>query len=175
MSEPDRLARRLVRLYPRAWRDRYEEEFVATVGDGPLYLQQVIDIVAGAIDARVSFGGKGTNQGVSRMANVQGGLMAGTARTICVDRKRRYTKRDALAGAALMVAASVALAFGGVFLGRTGLEAAGAVLKSIAFPVAMTVSMPFWILKGQPWRAQAVIVGGTTVLLVAIGYASTLI
>jgi len=39
----------------------------------------------------------------------------------------------------------------------------------------MTLSTPFWIMKGQPWKAQAVIVGGTTGLLLVIGYISTLI
>lgn len=45
---------RLLRLYPRAWRERYGEEFVATVGKGRLHVQQVIDIVSGAIDAWLS-------------------------------------------------------------------------------------------------------------------------
>ena len=49
-----RLPERLLRLYPRAWRERYGEEFLATVGHGALHVQQVIDIVAGAIDAWLS-------------------------------------------------------------------------------------------------------------------------
>ena len=51
----------------------------------------------------------------------------------------------------------------------------GEVLKGLAFPVSMTVSMPFGITKGQPWRAQAVVLGGTLVFLILIGYVSTLI
>jgi hypothetical protein len=47
-------AERLLRLYLRAWRERYGEEFLATVGHGSLHLQQVIDIVSGAIDAWLS-------------------------------------------------------------------------------------------------------------------------
>ena len=47
-------ADRLRRLYPRAWRERYGEEFLATIGDGALRLQQIVDIVAGAIDAWVA-------------------------------------------------------------------------------------------------------------------------
>ncbi len=45
---------RLLRLYPRAWRERYGEEFLATVGHEALSLQQVIDIVSGVIDAWLS-------------------------------------------------------------------------------------------------------------------------
>jgi hypothetical protein len=36
------------------------------------------------------------------------------------------------------------------------------------------ISMPFWMLKGQPWKAQVVIVGGTLALLVAIAYLAPL-
>ena len=35
------------------------------------------------------------------------------------------------------------------------------------FPVAFTLSMPFWLMRDQPWKAQVVIVGGTLILLVA--------
>jgi hypothetical protein len=48
-------------------------------------------------------------------------------------------------------------------------------LKAIAFPASMTLSMPFWLLKGQPWKAQAVLIGGTVGLLVAISYLATFI
>jgi uncharacterized oligopeptide transporter (OPT) family protein len=30
--------------------------------------------------------------------------------------------------------------------------------------------MPFWLMKGQPWKAQVAIVGGTTAFLIVIGY-----
>ena len=32
----------------------------------------------------------------------------------------------------------------------------------------MTISLPFWLMKGQPWKAQAAIVGGTLLVLIAI-------
>src|SRR4029450_3771169 len=51
-------APQLRRLSPRAWQERYGEEFLATVGDGALRFQQVIDIVSGAIDARFSSDGR---------------------------------------------------------------------------------------------------------------------
>ena len=44
----------LLRLYPRAWRERYGEEFLATIGPEALGPQQVIDMVSGAIDAWLS-------------------------------------------------------------------------------------------------------------------------
>jgi hypothetical protein len=46
-------ARTLIRLYPRRWRERYGEEFEALVADRPLGARQVLDILFGALDARL--------------------------------------------------------------------------------------------------------------------------
>lgn len=43
----------LLRLYPRAWRDRYEEEFAALLEQCPFSLGDLFDIIVGAIDARM--------------------------------------------------------------------------------------------------------------------------
>ena len=42
---------RLVRLYPRAWRERYEDEFLGLIQDRPPSRLERVDIVLGAIDA----------------------------------------------------------------------------------------------------------------------------
>jgi hypothetical protein len=44
---------RLVALYPRAWRDRYEDEFLALMADRPDGPLDRIDILRGAVDARI--------------------------------------------------------------------------------------------------------------------------
>jgi hypothetical protein len=44
---------RLVRLYPRAWRDRYEAEFLALLAERPPSPRDTLDTVAGAIDAHL--------------------------------------------------------------------------------------------------------------------------
>lgn len=41
----------LVRLYPRAWRERYSEEFEALLGDCLLSPLEMLDVVIGALDA----------------------------------------------------------------------------------------------------------------------------
>jgi hypothetical protein len=46
-----RFAKRLIRLYPRAWRDRYEEEFVALLEESPTSVGDVFDVARGATDA----------------------------------------------------------------------------------------------------------------------------
>ena len=44
---------RLVRLYPRAWRERYETEFLGLIAERPPTLGERFDIVRGALDARL--------------------------------------------------------------------------------------------------------------------------
>ena len=44
---------KLVRLYPRAWRDRYEEEFLALIAERPPTAGDLLDTVRGAIDAHL--------------------------------------------------------------------------------------------------------------------------
>ena len=44
---------RLVRLYPVAWRDRYEAEFLRVLQERPVRLSGSLDIIVGAIDARL--------------------------------------------------------------------------------------------------------------------------
>lgn len=45
---------RLVRLYPRSWQRRYGPEFEALLEDRPPTAVQALDIVMGALDARIS-------------------------------------------------------------------------------------------------------------------------
>src|SRR5262245_7179639 len=44
--------RRLIRLYPRNWRDRYEEEFVALLEQQPATFGACADVAFGAVIAR---------------------------------------------------------------------------------------------------------------------------
>lgn len=44
---------RLVSLYPRTWRDRYEDEFLALLSERPPDPLDRLDIVRGAFDARL--------------------------------------------------------------------------------------------------------------------------
>ena len=49
----DRLARALLRLYPRAWRQRYGDEFLALIADGGLSWREVVDVIGAAGVERV--------------------------------------------------------------------------------------------------------------------------
>ncbi len=43
---------------------------------------------------------------------------------------------------------------------------AGETLKSVSFFAAFMLSIPFWLMKGQPWKAQAMIIVLTLALIV---------
>ncbi len=45
------LARRLVGLYPRAWRERYEEEFLALLEQRKVPFSDLMDVALGVLDA----------------------------------------------------------------------------------------------------------------------------
>lgn len=45
----------LLRLYPRNWRNRYKEEFVALLEDYPFSLKLFADVIGGAVDAHLNY------------------------------------------------------------------------------------------------------------------------
>ena len=47
----------LLRLYPRRWRARYGREFEALLNDSGMTPAQVLDVIGGALDARIPHGG----------------------------------------------------------------------------------------------------------------------
>jgi hypothetical protein len=44
----------LIRLYPRGWRARYGDEMTQVVADQPKTVRLAVDLIAGAIDARLN-------------------------------------------------------------------------------------------------------------------------
>lgn len=163
----------LLRLYPRAWRERYGDEFLATAGAGRLSVQQVIDIASGAIDAWLSSDVRNATRAISTATN--GGSTMTVRTMICRKSDARYTTRDGLIGAGVMLAGTIALLVMAIVLRRAGWPVADEMVRSLAFPLSMTISMPFWLMKGQPWKAQWVIVGGVVAFLVVISYFATLL
>jgi hypothetical protein len=172
-------AERLLRLYPPAWRARYGDEFLATVGEERLSALNVLDIVMVAIDAWLSSdvrnatrawrpatsGGAGTTNG--------GGMPMLKTMLQCGRTSSRVTPREGLIGAGVMLAVNFALLGAGIGLHRSGWPALGEGLKSLAFPASFTVSMPWWLMKGSPWRAQGVIIGVTLLILIAMTWFAT--
>lgn len=154
----------LLRLYPREWRERYGEEFAELLGPEPLRLQQLIDITAGAIDAWLSADVRGVTRAT---AHNTGGTMVQSV-SICDRNQTRYTTRDGMIGAAIMLIGTAIFAAIGTYLVRTGNKPLGEAILQNGYLVAMTLSMPFWLTKGQSKRAQIVMSGVVTSILVLI-------
>jgi hypothetical protein len=112
-------ADRLLRLYPRAWRERYGDEFLATVDRGPLRLQQVIDIVSGAIDAWLSADVHRATRPI-HVGSSGGRPMMLKSLIVCEQRKLRYTRRDSLIGASVMIGATLIISMTGIAARRAG-------------------------------------------------------
>jgi hypothetical protein len=172
-------AERLLRLYPPAWRARYGDEFLATIGEARLSVVNVFDIVMVAIDAWLSPDVRNatrawrpaTNGGTG--ATKAGGMPMLKAMLQCGRTGSRVTPRDGLIGAGVMLAVSFAFAGAGILLRRSGMSEAGEALKSLAFSVSFVVSMPWWLTKGTPWKAQGVIIGVTLLILFACTWIAT--
>ena len=39
--------------------------------------------------------------------------------------------------------------------------------RAVVVALALLVSMPFWLMKGQPWKAQALIIGLSLAIMLA--------
>jgi hypothetical protein len=163
----------LLRLYPRSWRARYGEEFLAILGGGKLSLQQVNDVASGAVDAWLSSDVRRAT-GIPGLATNEGGWTMLKAMIACERKHSRATRRDALLGAGVMIGTAVLLLGLGIIARRSGWTLTAEILVNISFLVSLMVSLPFWLMKGQPWKAQASIVGGTTALLVVIGWLASI-
>src|SRR5262245_58795621 len=90
----------------------------------------------------------------------------------CRDRRSGVTPRDGLIGAGVMLAVSFICSGLGIVLRRSGWLVTGEILKGLAFPASFTLSMPWWLMKGSPWKAQVVIVGGTLLVLLVLTWLS---
>lgn len=171
---------RLLRLYPPAWRARYGEEFLETVGDVGLHPQLVIDMVSGAIDAWLSADVRRSlrDPNDERLAETPkpGGRPMSTRTLIaCGSTRSRISTRDALIGAGAMLGLSALCAVLLVVARREGWnDTSLAILQMIAFPGSLVLSMPLTFLKGQPWRAQVALTVGPLAILVVIAYLSSI-
>lgn len=166
-------AARLLRLYPRWWRARYGEEFLDLVGPGRIPFATAINIVAGAMDARLSRAHAAADE--AQVAAPKGDTMVIQVLRASCRRAPGVSTRDAFIGAGVMLATSAAAALLGIALDRAGYEQTSQFLLAAGFPLSLLASMPFTYLKGQPWRAQVVVIGMPALVVSAIVWTSVLL
>lgn len=153
-------ARQLLWLYPRAWRERYAEEFVALLGDRQLGFGEWIDIVSGAIDARTS---PEVRRASAKAAAAKGGL---ETMSVIQALKRREcgqstaTIGESLVGAAVIIFGTMACVAAGLWLQSEGSPGWGRLLAESGWLFLFVLVGNALFLKGQSWRARAFFVGG---------------
>ncbi len=167
--------RQLLRLFPRGWRERYGDEFLATAEDKDLRLQQVIDIAACAIDAWTSPEVRRAIRRV-RADGISGeSLMLNKLMTSCGSTELVWNRRDAVLAALALIGGSIFFSGLGIVVKRAGFELTGEALVGVAFPGSLLLSMPFTYLKGKCWRTQLVLVGLPLLLLLLICFLAPLV
>jgi hypothetical protein len=87
----------------------------------------------------------------------------------CDRRPAALSPRDGLVGAGVIVGVTLVFTAALMAARAGGWTAAAHGLQIVSFPGALVLSMPFWLMKDQPWKAQVAIVAGTMLVLIAIG------
>ena len=146
-----------LKLYPREWRERYGDELSAMVGDRPLSLSTSIDLIAGAIDARVTKERK----------------MPAILRTGCLTKNDPQSIADGFRGAGVLLAWTIVLTGIGIAAGRLGWTDTGDFFKGLSFPVSFTMMMHMMYLRKQSAAAKWIITGGTITFLVVVSLLAT--
>ena len=159
-------AARLLRLYPRAWRARYGDEFLAMFGDTPLRFSQTLDIIAGAVDARWSSDVR-VSTGNTAVSTTGGTTVIEALRRSCTTKMPPLTFRDHMRGAAIIVFGSVVLSIVGIMFRRNGFDQTGEFFKALAFPGSLVLSSHATYMKNYSWKAQVAVLE-TTLLLVGL-------
>jgi hypothetical protein len=162
-------AERLVRLYPGSWRARYGDELAHVIEAQALTPRIVIDIIGGAIDARLQ-------RPVTASSDARGGNMTAGLMKRCASGGPRLTRQEqrrangVLIGSALVLSAFYIWA-AMALKDNDFVDAFGV----MAFPAAMIIAMPFSYLKDASRSAQILIVGGLLLFLASVSYVTALI
>ncbi len=161
---------KLLRLYPGPWRDRYQEEFIDLMSERPPSLADRLDIVRGAIDARLQPQLQGPDRFPDRygFATLAGfGLLVGAA-IIMANGPVRYdeygTYREGEGGLAFLLLAAALLSVGLYRL--VSRLPAGATVPRVSGWIAI-VTGPVWC--SMPWVMPLGALFLVAVMLVAIG------
>ncbi len=165
MSEHPARHRWFLRLFPRGWRERYADEFLALIEDCPPGPHDTLDIIISALDARLRPGAWGiaeTANGQLLMAGASDPppqqITVGTPRQTAAQRRsaadRRFSRREFLRNAVLGGVGVAAIA-GGVAATQFGLpNKTGVFGKEVILPpevIPAPGDPPYKHLSGKFW------------------------
>ncbi len=153
----------LVRLYPAAWRRRYGEEMRDLLAQKTPSVRTVVDLIAGAIDARL-------NPQTAASAPVNEGE-AMTRVFAC--HPTTVSRQDAWRSAALMIGGSIVFTVAAMLLEvRMGENALSEGLIYAAFPASLMLSSECTYFKRYSGAARAVMSVGGALLIVLMMWGS---
>ena len=156
----------LLRLYPKAWRNLYGDEFAGILARQRLTPRLLLDIIGGAVDARLQ----------PQVRTAEGDTMTRNLLKRCAASGPQLSKKEELLGAAAMIGFS--LVFAGLYIWASYVYRDNEMVEAfgiMAFPAAMIATMPFTYLKGQSRTARVVTIGGLLLFLAGISYLAALI
>jgi hypothetical protein len=170
-DQPRNRAVALIWLYPRQWRERYGEEMAQVLAGQPVTLRLVVDLVAGAVDARIN------PQLSARRSNAlesNGGTAVTKLLTHC--QPQDMTQSDYLRSVVVLFVTTVVLAGAYMQLKRTfGDHPVVDAFGSSTFPVAVLASSWDTYLKRYSRVARLSIILGMGGLVFLIGLAASFI
>ena len=156
----------LLRLYPKAWRNLYGDEFAGILKAQRMSPRLLLDIIGGAVDARLQ----------PQVHSNKGDVMTMGFLKRCAVGGPQLSKSEQLMGSAAMVVFS--LLFGGLYVLASYLYRGNDMVDAfgiMAFPAALVAAMPFTYLKDHSRASKVLIVGGLLLILAAISYVTALI
>jgi hypothetical protein len=154
----------LLRLYPRAWRARYGAEFAEILEEQPASLGLVIDVIAGAVDARLSPQPHTTLKAntTSRPTTKRGEMMTTESLMArCRAGGPNLSTRDGMFAGIGMLVASLIGATAYIWLSyRYHHVPAVDAVGYTTFPAIMLVYAQLAYLRSRPAATQAVLIAG---------------
>lgn len=157
----------LLRLYPRAWRQRYAGEMRHLLVEQKRSLRTIVDLIAGAVDARL-------NPQLTHAvpACEQPGARMTTKATWC--NPAALSAQDQWRSAGWMVGGSLVLSVAGILLKlRIGPNSLSEALIYAAFPAALMLSSECTYLKRYSTTARRTISIGAAIFVILITWGAT--
>jgi hypothetical protein len=152
----------LLRLYPRAWRERYGAEMEEVLARQTLSLRTLADVVAGAIDAHA-------NRQWVASGNTQGGKTM-TPFSWC--EVQGETPQDKRRTTAWMIGGTISLTAVALLLsGQIGRNSLSESLLYSALPASLMMSSECGYLKRYSGRARTVMAGAGAIGIVLMTWA----
>jgi hypothetical protein len=156
----------LVRLYPVAWRRRYGEEFAEILAKQRPSLGLVMDVLAGALDARIN------PQVREHKTQRIGDTMADEMMKRCTTGGPALSKREQMTSGIGMVASSLVL--GGVYVALRRLYHESPAVEGLGYSIFPAIllfyaQMAYW--RRHSVRTQVLLVGGMFVFVYLVMWA----